>query len=263
MTAGEPAVPPAPAPAAASPAAPRVPAADVPPLPAATSPPAPAVVPKAPALVPPLPDIDAPVPDVALPVPLVARVPPVPPVPLVSLLLPPEGGPFPLPLRPALAPTAPLAAFAPLPLRIRQRLVQPSSSVRLPSSHSSPRLTRASPQRATVQRAVHWSRFEVFPSSHSSAGSLTPFPQPGGGSTLQRESHPSRSRSLPSSHSSRPALIPSPQEFATHASNKQCMLRPTPRHGVPSLAPSQPATNSRPASTCGVIVAAFAVVAGR
>src|SRR5262249_61948817 len=83
-----------------------------------------------------------------------------------------------------------------------QSALQPSPSVRFPSSHSSPRSTIPSPH-SLVQAAEQPSPLTVLPSSHSSPGSTRPLPQRKQPVRSKRQTA-SQARGPPASPSDRP-----------------------------------------------------------
>jgi len=93
--------------------------------------------------------------------------------------------------------------------------LQPSPSVRFPSSHTSPESKTKFPQASTIQSALHPSQAHRFPSSHSSTHSTNPFPHD---SNTHWAVHQSPFTEFPSSHCS-PSHTwrsPSPQYSTSH-----------------------------------------------
>lgn len=97
----------------------------------------------------------------------------------------------------------------PLPQRVNEQLEsQPSPSVKLPSSHSSPSVWTLLPHPVAVQLKSQPSPFMKLASSHCSLPLITPFPH--STSILHRDEHPSPSFLFPSSQSSPSSVMPSP-----------------------------------------------------
>src|ERR1041385_7984987 len=120
-----------------------------------------------------------------------------------------------------------------LPQRVSRQLSQPSPSTRLPSSQSSPAVTTPLPQPVGRQLWSQPSPSTRLPSSQPSPAVTTPLPQPVG---RQLWSQPSPSTRLPSSHSTLPSRRPSPH--TAHIGN--------PRHSGSSQS-ATPLPSSSPA----------------
>src|ERR1043165_7331736 len=114
---------------------------------------------------------------------------------------------------------------------------QPSPSVVLPSSQSSPRVTTSLPQRVSRQLSQP-SPSTRLPSSQSSPAVTTPLPQPVG---RQLWSQPSPSTRLPSSQPSPAVTTPLPQPVG-----RQLWSQPSPSTRLPSSQPSPAVTTPLP-----------------